>query len=72
MKSSAEQIPMCSTCKWGKIMPVINEVLCPFYGVVASDFSCKNYSYNLFLIKSKRKRNINPDDFTHDDFSIDN
>ncbi len=65
-----EQMPMCCNCKRGRNIPLTEEVICPIKGVVSSNYSCKKYEYNLFLIKSKRKRKINPDEFTYSDFSI--
>jgi hypothetical protein len=65
-----EQIPMCCNCKRGRSIPLTDDVVCPLKGVVASNYSCKKYEYNLFLIKSKRKRKINLDEFAYSDFSI--
>ncbi len=65
-----DQVPMCCNCKRGRLIPLTNDVICPIKGVVAASYSCKKYSYNLFLKKPKRKRVINPDEFSEKDFSI--
>lgn len=65
-----DQLPMCSNCKRGKLIPLTNDVICPIHGVVSTNFKCKKYSYNLFLHKPKRKRMLNTADFTQADFSL--
>lgn len=64
------QIPMCCNCKHARQIPLTSDMLCEIHGVVTSDYCCKKYTYNLFLIKSKRKRNINFEEFSAEDFSI--
>lgn len=70
MKATSEQMPMCCNCKHGKRIPLTDEVICPFHGAVISSYSCKKYCYDLFLKKSKRRRGIDTNEFSHEDFSI--
>lgn len=70
MKKAADQIPMCCNCKWSMPIPLTTDVLCKIHGVVSSDYSCKKYSYNLFLKKPKRKRIVDTNAFCAEDFSI--
>ncbi len=67
-----EQLPKCSNCKRGRSIPLTNDVICPIKGVVSANYSCKRYAYDVFLLKSKRKRTLNTGDFSHGDFSITN
>jgi len=67
---SEDKIPMCCSCKHAKRIPLTDDMLCDIHGVVSSNYCCKKYSYNLFLIKSKRKRNLDFSQFSAEDFSI--
>ena len=70
MRTAKDQVPMCCNCKRGRQIPLTSEVICPLEGVVSSSYLCKKYSYDWFLKKSRRKRNINTDEFSYEDFSI--
>jgi|LSQX01.1.fsa_nt_gb hypothetical protein len=67
---ATDQMPMCCNCKRATPIPLTPDVLCKIYGVVSANYSCKKYSYNYFLQKPKRKRNIDKNAFCADDFSI--
>ncbi len=70
MKVSKNQVPMCCNCKRGRVIPLTKDVICPIKGVVSASYHCKKYSFNIFLIKSKRKRAIDKEEFSQSDFSI--
>lgn len=65
-----DHVPMCSNCKRGRLIPLTNDVICPIKGVVSATYKCKKYSFNLFLIKPKRRRTLDTSDFDYSDFSI--
>ena len=70
MKVTSDQIPMCCNCKRARPVPLSNDVLCQLSGVVAEDYLCKKYEYNIFLKRPKRKRGLNVDDYSEEDFAI--
>ena len=70
MKASKNEVPMCCNCKRGRAIPLTEDVICPIKGVVSASYQCKKYSFNLFLIKSKRRRALNTQEYSQTDFSI--
>ncbi|MBC7765157.1 MAG: hypothetical protein H7Y41_01640 [Hyphomonadaceae bacterium] len=70
-KQLDENPPQCALCKFAKPITLTDEFLCQFSGVVKSQHNCKKYAYNLLLHEAKRKRQVDVDSFTPDDFSID-
>lgn len=48
--------PQCSICKHGKNTPDGKEVICHRKGVIAADYVCKKYVYDV-LKRSPRRKN---------------
>ncbi len=62
---------ICATCKWASPFNTVEYVICSKKGLVKADFICKKYEYNRLLKRSPKRRNINQNRFTVDDFNID-
>jgi hypothetical protein len=61
---------MCSNCKKGKIINKADCVLCPFKGIVTYDYHCKKFEFDIFKMQPRRKRKLNLEDYSNEDFSI--
>lgn len=61
--------PSCAYCLNGKPSPDGETVLCSKKGVVAKDFSCRKYKYD--ILKRTPKRAPKLQSFTEDDFKLD-
>ncbi len=62
--------PKCATCQRGRVVAHTTDVVCELYGVVAYDYSCKKYRYDVFTKKLRRKK-ANEKSFDPSDFSLD-
>lgn len=60
--------PKCEYCELGKASPDGETVLCPKKGIVARDFFCKKYKYD--IMKRIPKRAPKLPEFSKDDFEI--
>lgn len=70
MKFKSDQTPMCLFCTKGKPLPGTEDVLCTLRGIVSQDYCCKKYEYNILTRKPRRKRELNTDKFSPEDFEI--
>ncbi len=60
--------PSCSYCLLGKPAPDGKSVLCPKKGVVAKDFSCKKFKYDIMKRVPKKAPELKS--FSKEDFSV--
>ncbi len=68
---SAEISKICATCKFATPLCTVDDFMCQKHGLVSPDFTCKKYDYNRLMKRPPKKRVLNTDRFTQDDFSID-
>lgn len=62
---------ICATCKFATPLVTVDDLMCPKHGVVKSDFTCKKYDYNRLMKRPSKKRLLNTDRFSQEDFTID-
>lgn len=62
---------ICATCKFATPLVTVDDFMCPIHGVVNSDFTCKKYDYNRLMKRPAKKRILNTNRFTQEDFNID-
>ncbi len=62
---------ICATCKFAIPLVTVDDLMCPKYGIVKPDFICKKYDYNRLMKRPAKKRILNTNRFTQEDFSID-
>lgn len=61
----------CALCRYSKkIIGVDREVICEKKGVVASNYVCKKFKYDIFKKKVRRRKPIDTN-YSAEDFSID-
>ena len=60
----------CATCQFGTLVEGTLDVMCKKKGMVAHNFICKKYKYDIFKKKVRRKKALD-NQFTAEDFSID-
>lgn len=60
--------PACAYCLIGKPAPDGETVLCPKKGVVAKDYSCKKFKYD--IMKRVPKKSPKLQSFSQEDFSL--
>lgn len=62
---------ICATCKFGKPLSTVADVMCEKYGLVSQNHTCRHYDYNRLMKRPSRKRTVKSSDFDKNDFSID-
>ena len=60
--------PKCEYCEFGKSSPDNETVLCPKKGVVAKDFHCRKYRYDIMKRVPQKRPKL--EQFSDDDFSL--
>ena len=62
---------ICATCKFASPLHAIDDdYMCKKKGLVSRDFCCKHYEYNRLLKRPPKKRNLNTERFSAEDFEI--
>ena len=62
--------PKCASCQHGRAIAGTLDVMCEYRGIVAYNYRCRKYKYDIFTKKIHRKKRIETG-FTAEDFSID-
>ena len=62
---------ICATCKYASPLRSVDDCMCMKYGLVSSNYTCKHYDYNRLMKRPPKKRKLNTDRFSAEDFSID-
>lgn len=62
---------ICATCKYASSLHSVDDYMCSKYGMVSRDYTCKYYDYNRLMKRPPKKRKLNTNHLTVDDFSID-
>ena len=62
--------PKCALCQKSSPMPGTTDMVCEIHGVVAYNYSCKRYKYDIFKKKIHPKRRAD-NSFSAEDFAID-
>ena len=60
----------CSTCKFGRQLTSVDDVMCEKSGLVSSKHICRHYDYNRLLKRPPKRRRIKDNSFDEKDFSI--
>lgn len=60
--------PKCEYCEHGRLSPDGETVLCPKKGVVARDFSCRRFRYD--IMKRTPRKPPKPRSFSEEDFKL--
>lgn len=71
MEFKYDHKPMCLFCVRAKKLPYTEDMLCAKRGVVSREHTCRKFSYNLLAREARRKKEINTEKFTAEDFSLD-
>ena len=61
---------ICSTCKFGKSLSSIDDIICKKHGLVSQNHTCRHYDYNRLMKRPPKKRAVKVSNFDKDDFSI--
>ncbi|HHU84511.1 MAG TPA: hypothetical protein GXZ23_05005 [Clostridiales bacterium] len=59
--------PHCAICKHGKLTPDGTEVICPKKGIVAADFLCGKYAYDVL---KRTPRRMSFEELSDDTFNL--
>lgn len=62
---------ICATCKFGKPLSSMNDIICEKYGLVSQNHTCRHYDYNRLMKRPLKKRSVKTTAFDKNDFSID-
>lgn len=60
----------CATCKFGRQLASVDDVICEKSGLVSAKHICKHYDYNRLMKRPGKKHTIGNKSFSENDFSI--
>ena len=61
---------ICTTCKFASRLNAVEDLMCSKKGVVSPNFSCKHYYYNRLMKRPPKKRSLNSNRYSAEDFEI--
>ena len=66
-----EHEKICHYCLYKKPITFSDDLLCRYSGIVGAKYTCKKFEFDIFTNTHKRKRSIETEKFSANDFSID-